>query len=150
MNICQNEVSSEERQLMKWVGILWGGRVFQWGVWLVGIFWMGIFPGGTFLEPFFLKVRLPPFKKNCCICFNKSPLKSWKIHSIWSLKLFSFSRYLNFSLTFWSRRRSDLIKKDKDNFKIYDVTTWLTNKLQRTYCQISHEVKAASQWHLVS
>ena len=54
------------------------------------------FPGGTFLEPFFLKVRLPPSKKICFICFNESPLKSWKMHFISSLKLFSFSRYLNF------------------------------------------------------
>ena len=35
-----DEVLSEERQLMKWVGI------FQ-----VGIFWVGIFLGGIFLEP---------------------------------------------------------------------------------------------------
>ena len=61
-----------------------------------GNFLDGNFPGGTFLEPFFLKVRLPPFKKICFICFNESPLKSLKMHFISSLKLFSFSRYLNF------------------------------------------------------
>ena len=42
--ILPREVLSEERQLMKWVGI------FQGGVW-----WVGIFPGGIFLKPLFLK-----------------------------------------------------------------------------------------------
>ena len=41
MNICQNEVSSEERQLMKWVGIFW-----------VRIFWVGIFRGEFSREEF--------------------------------------------------------------------------------------------------
>ena len=40
---------SEERQLMKWVGI------FQVGIFWVGIFRMGIFPGVIFLEPFFMQ-----------------------------------------------------------------------------------------------
>ena len=54
-----------------------GGGVFQLGVWWVGIF----------LELFFLKVRLSPFQKICFICFNESPLKSWKMHFISSLKV---------------------------------------------------------------
>ena len=37
VNICQNEVLSEESQLMKWVRIFW-----------VGISWVGIFQGGIF------------------------------------------------------------------------------------------------------
>ena len=45
MSICQNEVLSEESQLMKWVGIF-RGEIFQVGVW-----WVGIFMGGIFLEP---------------------------------------------------------------------------------------------------
>ena len=41
-------------------------------------------------------------------------------------KLFLFSRYLNFVLTFWSFGKTAW-SKDKVNFRIYDVTTWLTN-----------------------
>ena len=78
---CQNEVLSEERQLMKWVGIFRMGNLrgeggVPVGSLIGGNFLDGNFPGGTFLEPFFLKVRLPPFKKICFICFNESPLKS--------------------------------------------------------------------------
>ena len=40
---------SEERQLMKWVGI------FQVGIFWVGIFRVGIFTGVIFLEPFFMQ-----------------------------------------------------------------------------------------------
>ena len=36
-----------------------------------------------------------------------------------------FSRYLVFVLTFWSVEKQ-LDHKDKTDFKIYDVTTWLT------------------------
>ena len=53
-------VLSEERQIMKWVGIFqvgifwvrifWVGT-FQGGICWVGIFWVGIFQGGIFLEP---------------------------------------------------------------------------------------------------
>ena len=60
VKICQNEVLSEENQLMKWVGILrvgiffWMGifrrEIFQGGVWWVGIFRVGISPGVIFLE----------------------------------------------------------------------------------------------------
>ena len=44
-----------------------------------------------------------------------------------SAKLLSFSRYLNFVLTFWSYRKKRLEKKDKVNFKTYDATAWLKN-----------------------
>ena len=30
-------------------------------------------------------------------------------------------------MTFWSRRKNGLIRKDKVNFKIHDVATWLSN-----------------------
>ena len=40
-----DEVLSEERQLMKWVGI------FQVEIFWVEIFQVGISPGGIFLEP---------------------------------------------------------------------------------------------------
>ena len=42
-----------------------------------------------------------------------------------SQKLFSFSRYIILALTFSSCRKKDLTRKV--NFKIYDVTAWLTN-----------------------
>ena len=62
VKICQNEVLSEERQLMKWVIIIqvrifwvpiFRGELFEGGVWWVGIFRVGIPPGeGIFIEPF--------------------------------------------------------------------------------------------------
>ena len=39
--------------------------------------------------------------------------------------------------------------KDMVNFKIYDVTIWLT-KIAITYCPVSHEVKATRQRTFVS
>ena len=30
-------------------------------------------------------------------------------------------------LTFWPYRKKRLDEKDKDNFKIYNITVWLTN-----------------------
>ena len=42
-------------------------------------------------------------------------------------KLFFFSRYLTFCLDFFGRVAKELDQKGKFNFKIYDVTGWLTN-----------------------
>ena len=42
-------------------------------------------------------------------------------------KLFSLSRYVSFSLDFLVMYRNGSIKKDKVNFKFYDVTAWLAN-----------------------
>ena len=53
--------------------------------------------------------------------------KWWKIFFIWPLKLFSFSKYLTFWLTFFDRVTKRLDFEDKVNFKFYDVTAWLTN-----------------------
>ena len=47
-------------------------------------------------------------------------------------------------MTFWSRKKP-VDQKNKVNFKIHDVTTWLTKQLQNTYFTISHEVKATKQ-----
>ena len=55
--------NSEERQLMKWVGI------FHLGVFWVGIIWVGIFQGGIFLEP-------------VVICFKCSPKFNLSFKSI--------------------------------------------------------------------
>ena len=42
-----------------------------------------------------------------------------------SYELFSFSRYLRFCLKFLVMKEKRLDLKDKVNFKIYNVTTWL-------------------------
>ena len=42
-------------------------------------------------------------------------------------KLFSFSRYLTFCLDFFGRVAKRFDQKEKVNFKISDVTAWLTN-----------------------
>ena len=49
-----------------------------------------------------------------------------------SLKLFAFSRYLNLSLDFLGMQKKQLDGKDMLNFKIYDITSWLT-KNYNTY-----------------
>ena len=59
-------------------------------------------------------------------------------------KLFSFSRYLNFCIDFLVMKKKRLDSKYKVNFKIYDVTTWLTNNYN-TFCPISCEVKTTRQ-----
>ena len=46
-------------------------------------------------------------------------------------------------MTFWLLKKR-LDQKDEVNFKIHDVTTWLT-QLQYTYCPIPHEVKITRQ-----
>ena len=48
MNICQNEVLSEGRQLMNWVGMWGGGESFPVGSLIGGNFLDGNFPGGNF------------------------------------------------------------------------------------------------------
>ena len=70
------------------------------------------------------KVELSPSKKICLICFMESSLKMLFISS---QKLFSFSRYLSFYHDFLVMQKKRLDQKDKVNFKIHDVTTWLTN-----------------------
>ena len=42
-------------------------------------------------------------------------------------KLFLFSRYLTFYFDFFGRVAKWLDQKDKVNFKIDDITAWLTN-----------------------
>ena len=61
-------------------------------------------------------------KKNCIICFIESPLKMMKNAFYFILKALFV---LFFSWLFWSCRKNGLIRKV--NFKIQDVTTWLTN-----------------------
>ena len=47
-------------------------------------------------------------------------------------KLFLFSRHLNFCLDHVEKQ---LDYKDEANFKIYDVTTWLTNNYNKYIVQ---------------
>ena len=52
MEICRKIFHpSEERQLMKWVGIFQVG-IFWMGIFRGEVWWVGIFPGEIFLEPF--------------------------------------------------------------------------------------------------
>ena len=65
--------------------------------------------------------------KKFFVCFNDSPLKMMKnalyfiLKALFVLKIFRF-------LSFWAcREKNDLIGKiPKLNFKIYNVTAWLT------------------------
>ena len=50
-----------------------------------------------------------------------------KIFFISPEKLFSFSRYLGFCHDFLVMQKKWLDQKDKVNFKIHDITTWLAN-----------------------
>ena len=63
--------------------------------------------------------------------------------TIFVLKIFKFLSWLFGHVTTW------VDKKDKVNFKFYEVTAWLANT-QYTYCPIFREVKAIRQLNLVS
>ena len=58
------------------------------------------------------------------------------------LKIFKFLSWLFGHVTTW------VDKKDKVNFKFYEVTAWSANK-QYTYCPIFREVKGIRQLNLV-
>ena len=75
----------------------------------------------------FFKVGLSPSEKMCVVCSIESPLKRTKNAFYFILKLFSFSRYLGFHHDFLFMQKKRLDQEDKVNFKIHDVTTWLTN-----------------------
>ena len=49
-----------------------------------------------------------------------------------------FSEYLNICLDFSITQKKQLDWKDNANFKSYDVTIWLTNSYNATYCPIFH------------
>ena len=56
-------------------------------------------------------------------------------------KLFPFSRYLSFCPDFFGRVAKRLDQKNKVNFKIYDVTPWLTNNCNRHIAQYLEKEK---------
>ena len=76
-----------------------------------------------------LKVGTSRSKKNSFICFNESPWKMTKNVFLFHLRSFFRSQdFYIFVLTFWSCRKKRLIRKTRfQSFKVYDVTTWLTN-----------------------
>ena len=93
-----------------------------------------------------LKVGLSPSKKKI-ICLNYSPSKMMKyayyfiLKALFILKMFKFLSWL-----FGHLEKTAWFEKDKINLETYDVN----NKLQYTYCSISHKLKATRQWNLVS
>ena len=61
-------------------------------------------------------------------CFNDSPSNMGKMFCYFILKaLFFISRYLSFCRDFLVRQEKRPNQKQKGNFKMYDMTTWLTN-----------------------
>ena len=67
-------------------------------------------------------------KKNYFIYFNESPLKMTKNAFYLILKaLFVLKIIQIFVFTFWSYRKNGFIR-NQVNSKVFDVTTWLTNK----------------------
>ena len=66
------------------------------------------------------------------------------LYALFVLKIFKF---LISVLNFWGMQKKRLDQKNKVNFKIDDVTNWLTNNYnaQDIYCPISHKVKATRQ-----
>ena len=55
-------------------------------------------------------------------------------------------KFLSFLVMFKKR----LNQKDKVDFKIHDVATWLINNFNTHIAQICQEGKATRQWNLVS
>ena len=83
-----------------------------------------------------IKIGLSPSKKNCVICFIESPLKVMKNAFYFILKApFVLEIFKFFLMTFWSCRKNGLIRKV--NFKIHEVTAWLTNNYNTRISRIS-------------
>ena len=82
-----------------------------------------------------IKVGISPSKKNCFISFSEDPLQMMNMLLNPSSKLFLFSRYLNFCLDFLVKQKKQLDQKDEVNFKMYDVTNWLTNNYNKHIAQ---------------
>ena len=82
-----------------------------------------------------LDTHLP--KKICIICFFESPLKMMKnafyfiLRALFVLKIFSFCH------DFLVLQEKRLNQKDKVNFKIRDITTWLTKVAIHIFPNIS-------------
>ena len=61
------------------------------------------------------------------ICFIDSPLKMIKNTFYFILKVFPFTKYLNFCLDILVAQKKRFNYENKISFKIFDATSWLTN-----------------------
>ena len=68
--------------------------------------------------------RLSLSKKYGFIHFNESPLKMMRNAYCFTLQIFLFLIYLNFSPDFFGHAEKRLNKRATLYFKIYDVTNW--------------------------
>ena len=75
---------------------------------------------------------------------TESPLKMMKNTFYFMLKSFFVLKIFRFLSWHFGHVRRRLDEKDKVNFKIYDVTTWLRNNCN-THIYQSREVKAIRQ-----
>ena len=73
-----------------------------------------------------LKVRLSLSKKNYFIFFNENPLKLITIAFYFISKALLVLKLFKFLSLLFVQVEKRLDQKDEVNFKIYDITTWLT------------------------
>ena len=66
-------------------------------------------------------------KEFCFICFNASSLKMMKNAFYFILKALFIVKMFKFLSSLFNHAKKQLDWKYNVNFKIYDVTTWLTN-----------------------
>ena len=78
---------------------------------------------------------------------SERPLEMMKNAFYFTLKALFILMIFKFLSWLFCHVEKRLDKKDKVNFKIYDVTTWFTNSYN-TYRLISKEIKAIRQWSL--
>ena len=82
----------------------------------------------------YLKLGLSPSKKNVFVCFNESRFQMMKNAFYFILKALLFLKILSFCLDFLVIYKNEM-KKEKVNFEIYDVTTWLTSNYNKHIAQ---------------
>ena len=73
------------------------------------------------------KVELSPSKKNCVVCFIESSLKIMKNAFYFILEVLFVLKIFKFLSRLFGHVGKMLDYKDKVNFKIHDVKTWLPN-----------------------
>ena len=89
-----------------------------------------------------LTVSITPSKKICFISINKNPLKMMKnafyfvLKAPFVFKVF-FSRYFKFLSWLFGYVEKTAQSQRQGYFKIYDVTTWLTNNYDAILSNIS-------------
>ena len=93
----------------------------------VGSLMGGNFPGGSFPKTILPWSPSITFQNKIVLFASMKAFQNMKNAFYFILKVFSFSRYLNFCPEFLVMSKKRLDRKDKDNFKICDVATWLKN-----------------------